>query len=820
MLNVLITKSKLLFSVLLALVLSSQVVAWSHDGEYPVAVLSDQVNNYNLIPYLSYLKQENNLTFEQAQAQLQAGKFHPLKQDYPNLGFSQGDHWFHFSLKNAVEMERTLLVEVDYAILDTLEFYCYGNGSAPRYFLAGDHLQYESRQISVRNYLIPLSVSAREVVNCLVKLRSNSNVALPIRVYDEISYIESSHQSERWLGVLYGIAVALMIYNLIQYVLMRDTLFLFFLLHVLGGILYTSFSDGSLSAFWIALNLQDSGALIAIGMCSSGAILFSSRFLALKVASPRLNLLCKALVVGAVLMSAYSIFDPNGFMHWLVTVYSLLISGFLLVCGVKRYFDRFNQAGIYLLGFGAVFLMAGWMVLNVLFFHSDVRWVTYGLSLVWVAELVVLSVVLSSRVRSVEEEHSNLEERMQVMKSENQTKTDFMAKVSHEIRTPMNGMLGLIELLLSTPLNKDQRRYISAIQNAGKGLLHVINDVLDFSRIEAGKMSISEDPFDLKELLSDACAIYEYDARKKCVELGCFIAPGTPLQLIGDATRIRQVILNTLSNALKYTEKGFVHINVQLTDHIHNDKLVLRFEIEDSGVGISAQDQSKLFQSYSQVNSNVHKPGTGLGLVISQQFVNLMGGEMGVQSELGAGSCFWFNLPLGVPDDVRIAEGAVMLDLFNGEPDDEKEPEIQIDASFTPFREKALQKGIVLVVEDNAINQNVIYEFLQKMDLSCELADNGRSAVELIRSGQHYDLILMDCEMPVMDGYEAANKILKWQKSKEIINTPIIALSAHAMDRHRQMAFDAGMVDYITKPITYEQLHNKLARYLDLPEPA
>ena len=182
MLNVLITKSKLLFSVLLALVLSSQVVAWSHDGEYPVAVLSDQVNNYNLIPYLSYLKQENNLTFEQAQAQLQAGKFHPLKQDYPNLGFSQGDHWFHFSLKNAVEMERTLLVEVDYAILDTLEFYCYGNGSAPRYFLAGDHLQYESRQISVRNYLIPLSVSAREVVNCLVKLRSNSNVALPIRV--------------------------------------------------------------------------------------------------------------------------------------------------------------------------------------------------------------------------------------------------------------------------------------------------------------------------------------------------------------------------------------------------------------------------------------------------------------------------------------------------------------------------------------------------------------------------------------------------------------------------------------------------------------
>lgn len=802
---------------LLLFVLPCISYGWNENNPYPIAVIQDKVNGYDLVPYLSYLKQDRARSLSYIQDQLSSGAFSPLTRDYPNLGFQDGYHWFHFALKNSQERKISLLVEVDYAYLDFIEFHCAGLGRDSVPYLGGDQIPYHDRVIKTRNYLFPVALPAKAKVDCFIQIQSDSHLALPIKLFDEISFIEKSMRSEQLLGLLYGIALALLIYNLIQYAQKREVIYLYFCLHVFGGVLYTSFSDGSLSSLWIPLGLQDSGNIIAIYLCSIGILKFTSLFLELKQQAKRLAQVCDGLTLLAILASTYSLFDSNRNMFQLATVYAFLASFFLLATGIKRFKDGFKPAGVYLLGFGVVFSLVGWMVLNLIVFHSNVYWVTYGLGLIWLVELVAFSKVLNDRVKQIESERSTLEEKVQSVRSESQLKTEFMAKVSHEIRTPMNGMLGLVELLMSTPLNKDQKRYISALQNAGRGLLDVINDILDFSRIEAGKMALTNQVFDLKELLHDACAIYEYDARQKRIELGCFVAPGTPLKLIGDANRIRQVILNILSNALKFTEKGYVHINVHLTDHIHNDKLVLRFEVEDSGVGISELDQGKLFQSYSQLNAGPHKTGAGLGLVISQQFVELMGGEMGVQSESGAGSCFWFNLPFGLPEDVVLADGAVMLDLFNGDLANEEleSPRNEILATEEPNPNK---QGHILIVEDNVINQNVISEFLQKMHFKVDLAENGRSAVERIQSNHHYDLVLMDCEMPVMDGYEAATRIIKWQKSIGRTSMPIIALSAHALDKHRKLAFDAGMVDYIVKPITYDMLRKKISRFLDLKE--
>ncbi len=660
-------------------------------------------------------------------------------------------------------------------------------------------------------------MAAAQSLECLIRLETTTNILLPLRVYDNLSYISHSQVMERFLGGVYGIALALLLYNLIQYVLTKNSIFFYFSLHVLGGMAYMAFMDGTCARYWIGLELQDVGVPLAIFLGVGSAVLFSHEFLEMKQGRSRWYRVGSAIVYTIALFTVASLFIPLKIAHMLSAAMTFVVCCYLLLIGVVRWVDGFKPAGVYLLGFGAAFLMVGWVVLNIFMIRSDVRWIIYGVNLVWMFELVVLSVVISVRIKSIELEHVNMNEQMRLIKNESNTKTEFLAKVSHEIRTPMNGMLGLVELVQETPLNKDQSRYINAIQNAGKGLLEVINDVLDFSRMEAGKMELNEDQFKLQDMLTDACSIYEFDARNKGLELGCIVAPGTPKDLIGDSVRIRQILLNTLSNALKYTDKGYVHINVHLTDHIYDDKLVLRFEVEDSGMGIAQEDQARLFQSYSQVSSKglSTRVGTGLGLAISQQLVQLMGGDMGVKSELGAGSCFWFDIPLALPDDAEVAESTIVLDLFDGTVPQPSEP-MPEPRPINPRGVAPAGQYRVLLVEDNEINQNVVNEFLGKMDIASDLADNGRIAIEKVQQhNQEYDLILMDCEMPVMDGYEAAARLLKWQKTQGMQLTPIIALTAHAMDKHRDLALESGMVDFISKPISFAQLRSVLSRYLE-----
>lgn len=807
-----------LMQMLLVALLCGSAHAHNGPSSNPFAVIPGKAEGIDLAPYLLYWHdRRGNSSFDDALLKYQQGAFNGLQDASPNLGFRDGNNWFYFSLKNGTSVDRMVLMEVDYAILDQLEFYCFGADQQPRYTPAGDHIQYDSRLLKLRNFVVPLNMQASAIQNCMVRVRSSTNIMLPIRVYDNLSYVEHSQWTERLLGIMYGIALALLVYNLVQYFSSREWVYFYFSLHVIGGVLYMTFMDGTLSELWIALELQDTGAIIAISLSVAGALLFGSEFLELRKYHRRLYQVGNLLFFVAVAFVFAALVAPLRQLHIGIALYTLLTCCYLILIGIYRWLDGHTSAPVFLLGFGIVFLMTAWVVLNLFVLRTDVRWITYGVSAVWVCELIVLSVALGSRLKIMEKEHRILSNKIQMIKDESLIKTEFMAKVSHEIRTPMNGVLGLTELILGTSLDKDQKRYVTAIQNAGKGLLEVISDILDYSKIEAGKMKFNSKQFDLQSVLSDACAIYEYDARFKGIELGCFISPGTPLQLVGDVTRIRQIILNTLSNAFKYTEKGYVHINVQLTDQIHNDKLVLRFEVEDSGIGITQDDQTKLFQSFSQLDQGWNAPrlGVGLGLVISQQFAQLMGGEMGVQSEPGDGSCFWFHVPLGIPDPVQIAEHAIVLELFDGSLI-ESSAKLDETIAINSIAVENAQPEI-LVVEDNEINQNVIVGFLKKMGLDADMADNGRTAMEKVQSReQPYDLILMDCEMPVMDGYEAASRIIKWQKAKGLKNCPIIALSAHVLDKHRNMALEAGMVDYIAKPISYDELNRKIIRFLNI----
>ena len=772
-----------------------------------------------LSPYIAFLEDASlDLTLADVQKPEIAANFKvdAKAADALGFGYTRSAYWLRLTLNNTSERDINRLLEISYARLSSVQFYQPANDGGYQSVQTGQDFPMSTRPYPNRNFVFPVKLPAHASQVYYLRLQSPASLNVPAKLWSPQAFHLYEREDYVTQAMYYGMAIAMVLFNLLLFIALRDSLYLLYV----GFVSFMSLSMASQNGLAKEYLWPDAGAWSSI----STSVAYSAAFIALLIFMQRMintrkiipefnRFITFFVVVHLIFIVGFFVslqrFVKPSALFFLIT--ALLILGTGLFCAFRR------QRSAYLFLAAFLMLVIG-IVLQVLMNYGILPINIFTMNALQIGsafEMLLLALALADRfnvmrrekessqavalkvqqqlVATLKSSERELAQSRDDAEAANRAKSAFLANMSHEIRTPMNGIIGMASIMQRGAVTPKQTEQLNKINTAAEHLLGIINDILDISKIEAGKLVVEETLVAVNSLLGNVSSILSERAKAKGIPL-LVQATSLPPKLYGDPMRLQQALLNYATNAIKFTEKGSVTLRVLVQEETAESVLV-RFEVQDTGIGIPAGTLPQLFSAFEQADNSTTRKygGTGLGLAITRRLARLMGGQAGVESTPGVGSTFWFTAKLVKK---------------NGD-------EVLADATENADAEATVRHRYhgshILVVDDEPLNREVAQEQLEDAGLDVDTAEDGEEAVVMARQ-KKYAVIFMDMQMPNLDGLDATRQIREISGYEK---TPIIAITGNAFAEDKARCLEAGMDDFLTKPIYHDVLFETLLRWLN-----
>lgn len=780
-------------------------------ADAPTLAVAEPARSYSMQNALQYWRDDaGTIDIDALLEQEKRLPWGMLDKGTPNFGFDSRPYWYRLHLSNELDREVDLMLEIDYPVLDYVDLYVIDSEGQRNTYHFGDKIPFNERNIKHTNFVLPLELNAKQRVSLYLRVQTNGAHQIPVTLWSAASFQEQDVRRMMGQGAYFGIMVVMVVYNLFVFFSVRDTSYLYYVAAVASFAIFQATLHGfSFQYLWPnAIYWNDTAISISLSMFGLTGSLFVLSFLQLKQHSRGYYqllfwyaVLNASLVVGAFVLPYETSIKLSSF----VGIFGNIIA---LVPGIHLLLKGHKHARYFIAGW-SIFLTATFtLALNKFGMVPQSFLTEYGVQIASVLEVVMFSFALADRINFMRQEKERLEtnakqallESNRSLEESNRLKDEFLATISHELRTPMNGVLGCLENMEEshTPVNPYQK----AARQSATEMMRLVERILGYTEIQSGQLKLHLQAFDLTACCQKVVEKFAPLAETKRLPLLLTVDAQLPAQVVGDENHIAQVLDALLDNAIKFTDTGRVELQVRLQNQDEiRQQVDVNFCVCDTGKGIPTESVQKIFEKFRQIDGSFQRRqgGLGIGLAISQNLVQAMGSLIHYASADPSGSRFSFTLTLPyepitketIPNETIEAKSNTTAAPLN----------VPLD----------LNGKHVLVVEDNPVNQMVMKGKLKKQGANVIVADNGQIAVELIQQ-QPVDLVLMDCQMPVMDGFEATRAIR--QLGGRYASVPIIAVTANAMSQDRDRCLASGMNDYLAKPVDVEQLWATLQKWL------